>query len=236
MSTRNITVDIQDNIAIITLRNGKNAININFVNDFNAALDEVISNQQVSGLITTGEGKFYSNGIDLMGFAESSEQERTKFMHAFCKLTARILTFPMPTVAALNGHAFAGGAFLAFSHDYRVMNNFKGWMSINEVHLPSRIPFYLLDLLRCKLAPGHMQTEVISYGKRLTGPAALKLGLVQAIGPGDKLVDKATELVQSCLALGEIDRDALGWMKRDLYETALARLDTEVMPYPISKL
>ena len=81
-----------------------------------------------------------------------------------------------------------------------------------------------------------MQTEVISFGKRLTGPQALQLGLVQGIGPGNKLLDKALELVRSSLSVGSIDRDALGWMKRDLYEQALARLETETFPSPISKL
>ena len=81
-----------------------------------------------------------------------------------------------------------------------------------------------------------MQTEVISYGKRLTGPDALKLGVVQSISSPEGLLNKATELVKASLALGPIDRDALGWMKTDLYEAGLARLKTQVMPLDISKL
>ena len=89
---------------------------------------------------------------------------------------------------------------------------------------------------RFKLPQGHAQTEIISFGKRLTGPDALKLGVVQAVGTAESLLDKAKEVVMSSLALGALSRDSLGWMKRDLYRDILAKVDTEFLPYMISKL
>ena len=60
-------------------------------------------NKEAVAMITTGEGKFYSNGIDIPAIAALNEEMQRKFMHQLCKLVARILTFPIPTVAAING-------------------------------------------------------------------------------------------------------------------------------------
>jgi len=231
-----ITVEFHDNVAIITMRDGENRINHEFLKNFNSALDEVLSNSSASALVTTGEKKFYSNGIDLMALGHLDVDSRSEFMKSLCKLCARLLTFPLPTVAAINGHAFAGGAFLAFSHDYRVMNSDRGWLSVNEVHLPSRIPFFLLDILRYKIPKGVLQTEVITMGKRFTATQALDAGLVQRTTKPDQLIQEAKELLRSSLSLGGFDRDAMGWMKRDLYAEVLLRVERDANPEPISRL
>jgi enoyl-CoA hydratase/carnithine racemase len=142
------------------------------------------------------------------------------------------------------GHAFAGGAFIMFSHDYIVMNQERGWLSINEVRLPSRIPFALLDMLkyviirtiqtlfilpthRCKIPLGHAQTEVITFGKRITAKRGMELGIVHKLSAKESLIEASKEIAAESLQLGTLDRTSLGWMKRDLYEDALKRVGTE---------
>nr|KAG5702846.1 hypothetical protein BaRGS_001928 [Batillaria attramentaria] len=136
------------------------------------------------GVVTTGEGKFFSNGIDLdwMGKEENAEKVPT-FMEDFQKLLARILIFPLPTVAAINGHCYAGGAVLALAHDLRVMNSQRGWMCLNEIHRNLRFSPFLLSLLRMKMNPGQTLNRALVLGQRFTAEEAVSAGLVDKSMP-----------------------------------------------------
>lgn len=89
---------------------------------------------------------------------------------------------------------------------------------------------------RCKIPLGLAQTEIITLGKRLTAQDGVRLGVVHRVSSKEKLMDTAINLAQGAFALGPIERDAMSWMKRDLYELALQRLKTEYNPRMISKL
>ncbi|OWF50786.1 3-hydroxybutyryl-CoA dehydratase-like protein, mitochondrial [Mizuhopecten yessoensis] len=149
MEKRLVTVEFtQDRFAIVRMRNGQNRLNLIFLDSLNQALNEVERNTDCKALITTGEGKFYSNGIDLDWIMSQDSETVVRFDKALENTMWRIMHFPLPTVAAINGHAFAGGAFLAMSHDYRVMRSDRGWISWNETHLKLRLGDMLLNLLR----------------------------------------------------------------------------------------
>jgi len=118
-------------IHILRLTAGENRFGLDMVRALNDALDQVektVGQGNPGALVTTGEGKFFSNGLDLdyvlAGHADFLP------VH-FEPLLKRFLTFPIPTVAALNGHAFAGGCLLAMAHDYRVMQTGKGFLCMN---------------------------------------------------------------------------------------------------------
>merc|ERR1719244_1708925 len=105
-----------------------NRINATFLKEFNALLDAVEESKTCKGLITTGEGKFYSNGIDLEWCMQlKTKEEGVAYLQDLNKFLLRIVMFPMPTLAMINGHSFAGGAMIASAHDLRVMNTDKGW-------------------------------------------------------------------------------------------------------------
>jgi hypothetical protein len=78
-----------------------------------------------------GLSKFYSNGLDL----EHATSTPGFFTETLYGLWHRLLTYPMPTVALLNGHTFAGGLMVAMMHDYRIMNPHKGFLCLNELAL-----------------------------------------------------------------------------------------------------
>jgi enoyl-CoA hydratase/carnithine racemase len=99
-----------------------------------AALDTVDAVEGPAALVTTGEGKFFSNGLDLdwlMGGGEGTEG----FIDEVHRLLGRVLGFGAATVAAVNGHAFAGGGMLAVAHDYVVMREDRGFWCLPEVDL-----------------------------------------------------------------------------------------------------
>lgn len=102
---------------ILTMKNGENRFNTSFISAFFLALDNIeqireAEDAEPAALVTRGEGKFYSNGLDL----EHALSTPGFFDNYYLKLLVRMLTFPIPTVAALNGHTYAGGCMLALAH------------------------------------------------------------------------------------------------------------------------
>lgn len=103
-----------------------------FCNAISLALDILQTSHPAGVVITTsGISKFYSNGLDL----EHATSTPGFFSDVLYGLWHKLLTYPMPTVALLNGHAFAGGFMLAMMHDYRIMNPHRGFLCLNELAL-----------------------------------------------------------------------------------------------------
>jgi enoyl-CoA hydratase/carnithine racemase len=170
-----------------------------FCNAFRLALDIIEAKYEPGVLITTSgiakyvcfvnfteEGRFtdsfwnnrfYSNGLDL----ETAVSTPNFFNGTLYALWRRILTYPMPTIALLNGHAFAGGAMTAMMHDYRFMNPSKGFFCLNEVELGANLQLPMSSIFRQKCTPQAYRLLVLEAA-RLNGPAALKEGIVDVLG------------------------------------------------------
>lgn len=103
-----------------------------------AALDEVEADPKAAALVTLGEGKFFSNGLSL-SLENRGSMENMQLIDKFHALLKRMLTFPMPTIAAISGHAVAGGCMFALAHDYRFMRADKGFMFLSEIDI--KLPF-----------------------------------------------------------------------------------------------
>jgi len=160
-----------------------NRLTTPFLRTFLHAL-RILSLRHPSGLLITTSSipKFYSNGLDLDHVAATPEYRTT--LHS---VLLALLSFPMPTLALLNGHAFAGGALLALHHDYRVMNPSKGYFCLNEIDFGMLIGTPLLSIARQKLKPQTFRTLVLE-GRRYSGPAAVEDGLVDAVGGMEEAV------------------------------------------------
>jgi enoyl-CoA hydratase/carnithine racemase len=226
-----ITVEFSDRMAIIRMDRGENRFNKHFIDEMNAALDTVLSRDDIQALVTTGTGKFYSNGIDLTWIQAVSEHAPSHvdiFINRWHKLMLRILTFPMLTVAAINGHAFAGGAIMSMAHDYRLMQNERGWFSINEVHLRLRLPKWTVKLLSRKIAPWKAQSDVVLFGRRLTARQARDLGVIQQLTTSQKLLHGALAIINEVIPNQvDIDRDMLRTMKEDLFADVIQLADEQ---------
>ena len=109
------------------------------------------------------------------------------FMDRTSAALARILVFPIPTVAAMNGHAFGIGALLALAHDQRVQNTERGWFCLPEVDLRMRFNPFQLALVVGKLSRPTANEAVLS-GRRYDGDASLAAGIVDAVAAPDDLV------------------------------------------------
>ncbi|SOX53933.1 enoyl-CoA hydratase/isomerase family protein [Mycobacterium ahvazicum] len=212
-----VTVERDGSIAILTLGDDENRFSPEWLDTVNSHLTDIENN--ADALVTAGTGKFYSNGLDLDWLSANSSRGDW-YIEAVQRLLARLLTFPRPTVAAVNGHAFGAGAMLAIAHDYRVMRSDRGYYCFPEVDI--KIPFTkgMAALVQAKLSP---QTAVtaMTTGYRFTGPDAHAAGLVDDTAPDEEVVSAAVSRLQPLLGK---DRGTLGAIKTTMYASVTAAL------------
>jgi enoyl-CoA hydratase/carnithine racemase len=182
-------------------------------------LEALASGNEPAVLVTTGGGKFWSNGLDLDWLGEHPDQ-LGPYVDRVHALFARVLSLPVPTVAALNGHAFGAGAMLAMAHDYRVMRDDRGYFCFPEVDI--HIPFTdgMAALIMAKLTR-RTAVDSMTTGRRYTGPDALAAGIVDGVASLDALPGAAADLVRD---LAGKDRGTLGAIKRTMFADVLEAL------------
>ncbi|WP_165803512.1 enoyl-CoA hydratase-related protein [Mycobacteroides abscessus] len=174
---------------------------------------------------TTGTGKFYSNGFDPTLFV-GEPADVAAYLGAAQLLFARMLTLPMPTVAALQGHTYAAGAIFAMAHDTRIMRADRGFFCLPEIYLGLALPDGLIipesmaALLHCRM-PAQTAHEAILGGRRFGGPEALTAGIVQAALSEDEVVPCA---VERAAKLADTRGPALGAMKNWMYRDVVGML------------
>lgn len=185
---------------VITMDDGENRLSPSMNDELHECLDQILKDlltqppTLLSALLLTGTGKYFTLGLDLASYnADPTPQAR--FHQSYQRLLARILKFPLLTIAAINGHAIAGGMVLALACDFRVMNDAKGLMAMNEIHLPSSIPKGMLSLVQAKVGDPALQRDIFILGKRFTSAQVYQLGLVDSLTTEDTLVmDLAKQL------------------------------------------
>jgi enoyl-CoA hydratase/carnithine racemase len=129
-----IEFEYHDDVWLVQMHGGANRFNRQTVTELNKAVDTVEAVDGPTALVTTGEGRFYSNGVDVDWLATCS-QDAPAFLDDVHRLLGRNLGFPAITIAAVNGHAFAAGSMFASAHDLIVMRQDRGYWCLPEVDL-----------------------------------------------------------------------------------------------------
>jgi enoyl-CoA hydratase/carnithine racemase len=184
-------LEITDDIAILNLGNDENRFSPDWLTAVNGFLDRVESGE-AKALVTTGSGKFYSNGLDL-DWAGAHSDQGAWYRDQVQQLLARVLVAPVPTVAAINGHAFGAGSMLGTAHDFRVMRVDRGYYCFPEVDIHVPITPGIAALIQAKLTPA-AAVEAMTTGRRYGGADAEAIGLVNQTAPEDTLMKTAVEL------------------------------------------
>ena len=131
-----LTLEKQGEVLILRMDAGENRFGSDAIRLWNELLDEAEASEGPKALVTTGTGKFYSNGLDL-DYMQSGEVEPGPYVETVLAIMRRVLTFPAITVAAMNGHAFGAGAQIALAHDYRIMRKDRGYFCMPEIKASS---------------------------------------------------------------------------------------------------
>jgi Delta3-Delta2-enoyl-CoA isomerase len=214
-----IDLDRDGDVWVLRMRAGENRFSMDVLDRFNTALDQVEAAHGPRALVTTGDGKFYSNGLDL-DWLVSAPDRATDYLAAVYRLLGRMLGFPALTVAAVNGHAFGAGALLATAHDVAVMREDRGYWCMPEADLGLPLSAQFLSVLTAKL-PARALQQAVMTGRRYGGPEAAAAGIVHESAAADQVLPAAITIAAGLAAK---DRRTVAEHKRLLYGDVIAGL------------
>jgi len=207
-------------VFVLAWDDGENRFRDDSIAAWNAALDEVDAAEGPKALVTTGSGKFYSNGLDLEWALREARDRVPEFVLAVLAILARVLTLACPTVAAANGHAFGAGAQLLLAHDLRAMRADRGFWCLPEIDLRAPLHGGMTALVRARL-PAQTAHEAIATGRRYGGEDARAAGIVDHAVPEAELLSRALTLAAP---LAPKAHPVLRRLKSDLYAPVLAAM------------
>ncbi|MET8862005.1 enoyl-CoA hydratase-related protein [Nonomuraea sp. NPDC004580] len=209
----------QDDVYILDLGDTENRFNPDWIHSVNTLLDQVENDTGPKSLVTTATGKFYSNGLDLDWMLANEDQAERVLLDAH-ELLARMLTMPVVTVAAIQGHAFAAGAMFSLAHDFRVMRRDRGYWCLPEADL--NLPFTdgMSALIHSRLTP-QVAHEAMVTARRYGGYDAAGSAIVDRAAAAEEVRDMAV-----AWARHEVDKtgDTLRTIKTRLYASVLEAL------------
>src|SRR5581483_5736570 len=171
------TLTTSDGVHVLNLGADENRFTPGWLTDIETALDQIVATP--APLVAMADGKFFSNGLDLQYVVERPE-ELPAYSHRVQTVFARILTLPVPTAVAINGHAFGAVAMLAMAFVWRDMREERGLFGFPEVDI--QIPFTpgMAALIQAKLTP-RAAVDSMTTGHRFGGPDALAAGIVDGV-------------------------------------------------------
>ncbi|TDD63944.1 enoyl-CoA hydratase/isomerase family protein [Actinomadura darangshiensis] len=220
-------IDLQRDGDVYVLRfdAGENRFSPDFLGAVEGALDSVAKNDGPGALVTVGTGKFYSNGLDL-DWLGANQDRFGEYLGRVHGLYARLLELPMPTVAALNGHAFAGGGMLALAHDFAVMRTDRGYFCLPEVDLGMSFTPGMNALIAGRL-PKATAHEAMLTGRRYAAEQAREAGIVQRTAAEGDVLPAA---VEQAAAMAGRNGAAVAKIRTDLYRPVLDALHGPALP------
>lgn len=216
----------QGDVALTTLRieHGKaNAIDIDLFDALVESLDAV-EPSDADAVILTGTGSSFSAGVELWKVADGGGEYLEDFLPAVTRGLRRLFTFSKPVVAALNGHAIAGGCIVALACDRRVATDDEEVkIGVSELRVGVPFPVAAMEVMRYAL-PSHVCQDLILTGRLVSPREAASLGLVDELTPLDRLGETAR---QAAARLGAVATDAFTLTKRQLRRDAMRAMDSE---------
>jgi len=223
-----VVYELNERVAVVTMNSGENRFNFPFMETFLGVLDEIEHTTDANALVVnSSDAKIWSNGIDLDWLLPAIEKEgpemMNRFLAAMYRFLGRVLTFPMPTVAAINGHAFAGGAFLAFALDFRFMRADKGWICLPEVDINMTLGPVLSAIAR-RAVPQYKFEEMQYTGKRLTAKECEEHHIIMKACPPEDLMNEAVAFARSL----NKNMGLIGRMKTETHREIMAVIDQTI--------
>ncbi|CAI9118239.1 OLC1v1019776C1 [Oldenlandia corymbosa var. corymbosa] len=191
-----------------------------------------------SVLITSGHGKFFSNGFDLKyaqaaGSVQGAKDRLHNMVEIFKPVVADLLSLPMPTIAVITGHAAAAGLLLAMSHDYILMRSDKGVLYMSELDIGMTLPDYFTAMFRSKLGNPSARRALLLRAAKVTGDEALGMGIVDSVHGSEEETREAAQRLGEGLAKKKWEGKVYAEIRKSLYPElcgVLGLKDTIVLP------
>ncbi|KZB86669.1 enoyl-CoA hydratase/isomerase family protein [Amycolatopsis regifaucium] len=213
MATSSIRVDDEGGIAVVTLQHGKaNTLDTEFCRELIVRLEDVQLGGY-RGVVLTGSGSIFSAGVDLRRVHDGGAAYIEDFLPALSDAFLSVFGFPGPVVAALNGHAIAGGAVLAAACDRRILASGPSRIGITELLVGVPFPLAALEILRSGFG-ADILGELAFLAETHLPDDALRLGLVDEVTAPETVLPRAVELAKK---LAEIPAAAYAHTKAQLH-------------------
>jgi len=217
METKLILLDVQDNVGIVKLNHGvTNAIHLDLVHALLETLQKARSEFRLRGLVfASANEKFFSIGFNLPELIELPEKDFKTFYTSFNQMCLELFTFPRPTLAAISGHAIAGGCILALCCDYRLIAEGRTLIGLNEIKLGLPVP-YVADCVLRNLVGFRHARGIMDSGDFYPPEVSLQMGLVDGVLPPEELLPQSIEKVN---LLGSYPENAFATIKANRVES-----------------
>jgi enoyl-CoA hydratase len=243
--------DDRDGIRILRLAHGKvSAMDIELGDAFTREMADAAA-APIKAVIVTGSGSSFSAGVDLFRVISGGPDYGRRFLPVLDDLLRSALTFSKPMVAAVNGHAIAGGCILAACCDHRIMVEGNGRIGIPELAVGVPFPALPLQIMAARLSDSALR-DLVMTGRTVPTDEAKTLGLIDEKCPSGLLIDRALEVAQRLASIPPgafaLTKEAFyspilrrtsqladlnarvveAWMQQDTYDTIRAYLDRTI--------
>jgi len=215
-----IEIEKQGKLAVFRMEHGKaNAFDLEFCEAITRQLEE-LSQSSLRAVVITGHGRIFSAGVDLRRVVDEGLPYLRSFLPALKKAFETLFCFPKPVVAAINGHAIAGGCVFACATDHRLMASQLGRIGIPELLVGVPFPTLALEIMRLAAAPTHFRA-LVYRGATLSPEEAKEKGLVDATVEPEKLLDEAAAAAE---ALAAVPPEVFTITKRQICDPVMKRI------------
>lgn len=188
-----IEIENRGSVTILRIVRGKgNALNLELLEAFDKALT-AIDASEARAVVVTGQGSVFGAGVDLPELVGGGEAYVRRFIPLLSDVFERLATFRKPMIAAVNGHAIAGGGILVLACDQRIMARGKARIGLTEIQVGVPFPAWALEIARFATPPQHFQTLIMT-GRTWTAEEALARGLVDEVVDAEQLESRALEV------------------------------------------
>lgn len=221
-----ISTDYHNTVAIVKLDRGTiNALNLELLRELGETLHGVQQDSSVHSLVVASSNeKFFSIGFDVPQLFELTEEDFGVFYRAFNQVCLDLHRLPKPTIAAITGHAVAGGCILALCCDYRLISEGRKLMGLNEIKLGVPVP-YLADCVLRNLVGVRVAREMTDSGEFYESAELLRMGIVDQVLPLERVLP---ESIAKAGSLGSLPQEAYAVIKQNRVEVVEAQVQAQL--------
>ena len=221
MSSTGIHIERMGQVAVLTVdRPPANAIDLDLANEFETALEGIRAAEDIGALIVTGAGSCFSAGLDLKILPTYDRAQQQAMVMQVNRLFGALYGLPLPTIAAVNGHAIAGGVILALCCDYRIGSEGDYKIGLAELRVGVPFPVAAMTIVQSELTIPAGRIMVLT-ARNSKPQGAVSLGVLDELHPPDFLLPRALEVARE---MAELPRDSYRRIKLQLRADALARI------------
>lgn len=205
---------------VMRLASGRgNAMNVEFLQAFSATLEELAARPSTRAVVLTSAGPILSAGVDLPTVLAGKSDYLREFLPVLDHFFAALVRFPKPLIAAVSGHAIAGGCVAVLACDWRVMSSGKPLIGLTELAVGVPFPTPVMELIRERV-PSRYLREILYGARNYPATEALERGLIDEVTDAEQTLPRALEVAAT---YGAIEPEAFRITKQQLQQPIIDR-------------